>query len=219
MQPVPSRTPTRTVRAKWLNPCKAYRKSRWKIQLLQGARRHRKRRRELIALLPKNGVGVEVGVWKGDFSARLLRGAKPRKLYLIDPWQHSPHDGAWYSEKDQQQMAHIRAEVAARFAREIQRERIVVMADRSQDAARKLGSARSGGLLDWAYIDGDHTYESVLADLSGFWPLVRDGGCLAGDDYGIKGWWQDGVTRAVDEFAASLDRRPLIIGSQFLIRK
>ena len=118
-----------------------------------------------------------------------------------------------------EEMAQIREEVAARFAREIQRERVVVMVDRSQDAARLLSSAHRSDPLDWAYVDGDHTYEAVLADLRAFWTLIRDGGCLAGDDYGIKGWWNDGVTRAVDEFAASVDRSPLIIGSQFLIRK
>jgi Methyltransferase domain len=180
---------------------------------LRAALRHGKRRRELIALLPKNGVGAEVGVWKGDFTARLLRGAKPRKLFLIDPWQHSTHDGAWYAEKDDEEMARIREGVTGRFAREITRERVVVIPKRSQEAVGQLSA------LDWAYLDGDHTYEAVVADLRGFWPLILDGGCLAGDDYGIKGWWEGGVTRAVDEFAASIDRSPTIIGSQFLIRK
>ena len=203
----------------WLNPRKAYRKSLWKAKLLRAALRRRKRRRELIALLPKNGVGVEVGVWKGDFSARLLRGAKPRKLYLIDPWQHSSHSGAWYAEKDEEEMADIREEVVARFARQIQRERVVVIANQSQDAVRQLTSAHRSDLFDWAYLDGDHTYEAVLAYLRAFWTLIRDGGCLAGDDYGIKGWWNDGVTQAVDQFVASVDRSPVILGSQFLIRK
>jgi hypothetical protein len=217
---MPGQRATRSAWVKWLHPLKAYRKSRWKAELLRAALRHRKRRGELIALLPKNGVGVEVGVWKGDFSVRLLRGAKPRKLYLIDPWQHSSsHEGAWYAEKDEGEMARIRGEVIARFARKIRRERVVVMPDRSQDAARQLRSAQGSDLLDWVYLDGDHIYEAVLADLRAFWTLIVDGGCLAGDDYGIKGWWKDGVTRAVDEFAASVDRSPLIIGSQFLIRK
>ena len=87
---------------------------------------------------------------------------------------------------------------------------------RSPDAAAQLEDA----CLDWAYIDGDHTYEAVKADLHAYWRLLKTGGLLAGDDYGLAGWWEDGVTRAVDEFA-DRDRceGPTIIGSQFLFTK
>jgi hypothetical protein len=33
----------------------------------------------------------------------------------------------------------------------------------------------------------------------------------------VPGWWDDGVTRAVDEFAAKASLR--IIGTQFLLQK
>lgn len=49
--------------------------------------------------------------------------------------------------------------------------------------------------FDIAYIDGDHTYEGVLRDLNAWYPLVRKGGILCGDDYD---WY--GVKRAVIEF-------------------
>jgi Methyltransferase domain len=205
------RRPTLSGRARWLNPRKAYRKSRWKAKHLRAALQ----RRKLIALLPKDGVGVEVGVWKGDFSAKLLKRAKPHKLYLIDPWQHSSHEGAWWAGKDEAEMMRVREEVMARFASDIQRERVMVMPKRSHDAAIQLREES----LDWAYIDGDHTYEAVLADLRAFWALILDGGCLAGDAYGIKGWWNDSVTQAVDEFAASVGCKPMILGSRFAIRK
>jgi hypothetical protein len=35
----------------------------------------------------------------------------------------------------------------------------------------------------------------------------------------VKGWWRDGVTKAVDEFAATVDCDKAIIGTQFLLRK
>ncbi|TMK96906.1 MAG: class I SAM-dependent methyltransferase [Actinobacteria bacterium] len=168
---------------------------------------------------PRTASASRLASGKATSAQGFLRGAKPRKLYLIDPWQHSSHSGAWYAEKDEEEMADIREEVVARFARQIQRERVVVIANQSQDAVRQLTSAHRSDLFDWAYLDGDHTYEAVLAYLRAFWTLIRDGGCLAGDDYGIKGWWNDGVTQAVDQFVASVDRSPVILGSQFLIRK
>lgn len=37
--------------------------------------------------------------------------------------------------------------------------------------------------LDWVYIDGNHEYEHVIADLEVFYRKLKSGGILAGDDY------------------------------------
>jgi hypothetical protein len=51
-------------------------------------------------------------------------------------------------------------------------------------------------------------------------PKVKPHGLVAGDDYGSPGWWQDGVTRAVDEAIASGRFEKLLIDNhQFLLRK
>jgi hypothetical protein len=42
---------------------------------------------------------------------------------------------------------------------------------------------------------------------------------IAGDDYGLVGWWEDGVTRAVDEFVASKGLTLTVLGNQFLFTK
>jgi hypothetical protein len=66
------------------------------------------------------------------------------------------------------------------------------------------------------HIDGDHTYEAVKADLERFHEQLKPGGVISGDDYGMVGWWEDGVTRAVDAFVASRGITPTILGNQFL---
>lgn len=33
-------------------------------------------------------IGCEIGVYKGDFSLKLLNNTNLSKLYLIDPWKH-----------------------------------------------------------------------------------------------------------------------------------
>ena len=48
---------------------------------------------------------------------------------------------------------------------------------------------------------------------------MKAGGVLAGDDYGMVGWWEDGVRRAVEEFAAGTDCQLDVLGNQFRIRK
>jgi hypothetical protein len=53
-----------------------------------------------------------------------------------------------------------------------------------------------------------------------YYPKVKLRGYIAGDDYGVKGWWFKGVQRAVDEFVRQLSRLSLeVIGNQFIIHK
>lgn len=172
-------------------------------------------------LLPKGSVGAEVGTWRGDHAASILRWTRPSRLFLVDPWQHredEDYDRAAYggrADGGQAGMDRIYQGVLDRFAGRIRSGRVVVYREPSLQAASKLGQES----LDWVYIDGDHTYEAVLADLEAYWPVVRPGGMVGGDDYRNPGWWDDGVTRAVDEFAKARRLDVTVIGTQFLIRR
>jgi hypothetical protein len=172
----------------------------------------------LLSRLPKRGVGAEVGTWKGDFSAEILKHSKPKRLYLIDPWAHRDdpeYERAWYggTVAGQEEMDAIYQSVAKRFEKQMRRGEVEILRTSSVEAAESL----AGQQLDWVYIDGDHTYEAVKVDLEAFHRLVRPGGVISGDDYGVEGWWEDGVTKAVDEFAAQVGQ-PEIYESQFLFR-
>ena len=50
----------------------------------------------------------------------------------------------------------------------------------SLEAAKRFPPAH----FDWIYVDALHTYDAVLADLRAWWPKLRPGGLLSGDDYG-----------------------------------
>src|SRR5262245_61075104 len=52
--------------------------------------------------------------------------------------------------------------------------------------------------IDWLYIDADHDYESVWADLRAWIPHVKPGGLILGDDYGNAMY--PGVKQAWDEY-------------------
>jgi len=51
---------------------------------------------------------------------------------------------------------------------------------------------------DAIYVDAAHEYDAVIADLHAYYPIVRNGGIMFGDDY-CDNW--PGVQRAVNEFA------------------
>jgi len=184
---------------------------------VQGAIERRRHRWQLVSQLPKGGgVGAEVGTWEGDFSAQLLKRLKPQRLYLIDPWEHraeETYEHAFFGDRTpggQAKMDAIHDGVCRRFDGAIASGQVIVLRSRSAEAAAQVDA------LDWVYIDGDHTYEAVKADLEGFYERLKPGGMVAGDDYGMVGWWEDGVTRAVDEFVASRGITPTILGNQFL---
>lgn len=52
--------------------------------------------------------------------------------------------------------------------------------------------------VDMVYIDAGHSYDDVLRDLNHYWPLIRQGGVLVGDDFSDD--WP-GVIQAVVDFA------------------
>jgi hypothetical protein len=196
-----------------LHPTRIPNKRRW--------RRRRAERAKLLSLLPKDAVCAEVGTYRGDFAAAILKTSKPKQLYLIDSWEHrseEKYEGASYGGHalaGQQGMDAMYESVVARFRAEIDSGAIVVKRARSPDAAAGFADES----LDWVYIDADHSYEGVRHDLDAYYGKVKPGGFIAGDDYGQGDkWFGHGVTRAVDEFA-SHSAQLTIIGAQFLLEK
>ncbi len=148
--------------------------------------------------------------------------AKPRTLHLVDPWRFRGEDdysSALYGGQatgGQADVESIYQGVLTRFSKEIS-DGIVVINRMTSEEAVGLFEDDS---LDWVYIDGDHHYAAVKADLQLWYPKVRPGGVLAGDDMHTGGWWGDGVARAVAEFASAPNAPPLTVhGSQFCFRK
>ena len=68
--------------------------------------------------------------------------------------------------------------------------------------------------LDFIYVDASHLYADVRADLEAWWPKLKHGGLMAGDDY-FNGYvplakYTFGVKDAVDEFASAHNHRVYI---------
>lgn len=138
-------------------------------------------RRELLELVPKSGLAVEVGVWAGDFSVDILDVVKPTQLVLIDTWQDY-----WGQAGDVTYGC-----VQSRFADDA---RIVTWRGLSQEMIPRLPDRA----VSFAYVDGDHEFESVLQDLESLLPKMHPGGWLCGHDFCCCNDY--GVVRAVAVF-------------------
>ena len=177
-------------------------------------------RMAMLDNLPTGAVGMEVGVHLGDFSQELLDTLTPKELHLVDPWEfQAAFAQAWFGGQAQGGAAEMDARfesVQNRFAGPIQAGLVKIHRDYSDKVLAKFAD----GYFDWIYIDGNHLYEYVVRDLELALRKVRHGGYISGDDYGNPGWWEDGVTKAVDEFAKRQAIGQLsIFGSQFLMLK
>jgi hypothetical protein len=174
----------------------------------------------LYALLaaPRGGVCAEIGVWQGGFSRRIVELRKPRELHLIDPWQFIPSlPERMYGgliAKSQSDMDAIMASVVARFA---DNKAVKVHRTTSLEAAKRFPES----YFDWVYIDGDHSYDAVHADLNAWFPKVKLGGKIVLDDY----TWQDeartlSVKAAAHRFVEeNPGHKTRLVQGQFLIQK
>ena len=180
-----------------------------------------KTRHVLLRKMPKNSVCAEIGVYKGDFSKKILSIVNPKKLHLIDPWQYESEEvykTAWYGggAGSQRNMDDVYQEVVDRFKVDIESGKIVMQRKSSESAIKDIPD----NYFDWIYIDANHQYEFAKKDLELYYNKVKKQGFITGDDYTEGGWWQGGVKKAVDEFIQKeLVRKRKILGTQFILQK
>jgi len=167
-------------------------------------------RRRVVEMLPKGGIGAEIGVWQGDFSALILAVARPQRLHLIDPWQASDdpvHARAWYGTPRGTDMEAVFRGVRTRFRDQIATGQVALHRAASASAMAALPDAG----LDFVYVDGDHAYPSVRADLDLAVAKTRVGGLICVDDHRLGKWWGDGIVRAVNEVLGAHPRGLMVV--------
>jgi hypothetical protein len=147
----------------------------------------------VLDYLPPNSKGVEIGVWKGEFSKVIFNKLNPSTLYLCDPWLFfSEYPDRWYGgtlAQKQQDMDSIYNDVSNLFKNN---SNIILIRDTSDNLVNYIDA----NSLDWTYIDGNHSYEYVLKDLEISYQLIKPGGYITGDDYDEG----NDISKAVKEF-------------------
>ncbi len=140
-------------------------------------------------------LGAEVGVWEGGLSETLLRSFRTLTLRMVDRYILYLPGGTGTLSKVKTQAEMHTAMVKALDRTEFAAHRRILMVGKSD----YIGRIQPEGILDFVFIDADHSREAVYRDLDAWLPVVRKGGLVSGHDYG--GRRQPGVARAVDEFA------------------
>lgn len=139
---------------------------------------------------------VEIGSWKGRSSCymgvEILNSQKNIQFDCIDTWlgseEHIDKNSPHY-----EKLLEIKDGLYSEFLHNIEPLKEIVNPIRmsSVDASFRYKDES----LDFVFIDGAHDYQSVKNDINHWYPKVKKGGYIAGDDFG----W-DGVNKAVKEF-------------------
>jgi hypothetical protein len=162
---------------------------------------HRISSRQFLAeMLPKGGVGAEIGVFTGLFSSVLLESARPRRAYFVDPWWKAfgPTYPDWGRYTDHGRLSTEVAHSAAahRVASHAREADTDVLVDYSTSFFLRMPDR----FFDWVYLDSTHSYEGTVEELRLIRPKLKPGAILAGDD-----WHDDadhrhyGITQAILE--------------------
>lgn len=144
-------------------------------------------------------VFVEIGTLVGRstcyFAQEILLSGKAISFYAVDTCRGSPTDSTGRE---------IAPAMGGSYAGELHRNIlscglggvVVPIVTESKRAAKLFPP----GGVDFCFIDGDHSYASVMDDLAAWWPKIKPGGSLAGHDYRQTAPWLIDVTRAVHDF-------------------
>jgi hypothetical protein len=130
-----------------------------------------------------NGVGVEVGTFKGSFSKQIIQNWNGT-LYMVDVWR-GLKDGYIDSSNHLLQSENVYEEAMKNIEGYEDR---AVMIRASSEISAKIFNDHS---LDFVYIDANHAYDYVVQDIKLWFPKVKIGGYILGHDYIDLDWYND----------------------------
>lgn len=131
---------------------------------------------------------VEIGSWKGKSSTymgvEIINSGKKIKFDCVDTWlgseEHINPNSSCY-----EPLLEIKDGLYNSFLKNIEPLKSVINPIRmSSVEASKLFEDET---LDFVYIDGAHDYDSVFDDIHHWFPKVKIGGYIGGDDLDWKG--------------------------------
>ena len=142
----------------------------------------------LALSLPRNCNIVEIGSYIGGSSTFLASAAKERNgvHYCVDTWKN---EGMSEGSRD----------TYDEFTRNTKpyENWIVPLRGKSVEVAKDFNKN-----IDLLFMDGDHSYEGVKADVEAWFPKLKDEAMVVFHDYA----WAKGVQRTVDEMVKPIQR-------------
>lgn len=179
--------------------------------------------------MDKNSIAVEIGTDEGNFSEKILNANENITLYCIDPYiSYDDYKDAINTKTGDELFKKTYNKLKSKYG-----ERVKFIRNFSSDKS----TIENIPPIDFLYIDGNHSYKYVLEDLENYYPKVKNGGIIMGDDavdldeskrdcngdvlinwsYNCYGYY--GVVNAFNNFIKLNKIQGSLIGNQFVIKK
>ena len=125
---------------------------------------------------------LEIGVYKGDFAAFMLKACPSRNTYyMLDPWR-TLEDWNKPANKDDDSFNAFLEE--ARSKTSFAGDRRIFLRGKTTEVINEIEPES----LDAVYVDGDHTLKGITIDLVNAWNKLRPNGLIIGDDFTPSIW-------------------------------
>lgn len=159
----------------------------------------RMNRRQIAELFAELGfkIGAEIGTAEGEYAEVLCKSVPDLKLYCIDPWK------TYAGYRDYQKRDTL-DDLLTKAAARLEGLNVEFIQAYSVAAAQLIEDES----LDFVYVDANHKYEYVVADIAAWLPKIKHGGVLAGHDYSHPKGKQFGVVEAVQGWVNAYGVRP-----------
>lgn len=156
-------------------------------------------------------IVIEVGVWKGGSVITMADVVKRLQLdsaiIAVDSWlgsvEHWVVDAWFQSLKIESGYPTLYRTFSANM---ISRELVDIVVPLPLDSVNAAHLIKRHGIAaDVLHIDAGHDFNSVISDLRNWWPVLRTGGVLIGDDYDPSGAYWPGVYKAFRHFFGDIE--------------
>jgi 23S rRNA U2552 (ribose-2'-O)-methylase RlmE/FtsJ len=160
------------------------------------------KRADILPLLPKGGVFVEIGVALGDYSATIMQICQPDMFVGLDVFTVHETQKLWGKPTVEVLKGKTHEEFYRdRFKKLIEAGRMNVIAGDTSEALATMAD----GSIDIAYVDGDHAYDFVKNQLVILNSKVKPNGWIILNDYTMgnienRMFKRFGVIQATHEF-------------------
>ena len=144
------------------------------------------KRAYILHQLKKKCVIAEVGVWRGEFSKKILDVANPKLLVLVDSWIFNEQVRGCAPQVDNKEplsQNYFDAAKKETYNKFINNKNVHIFNKNSTDAS----SSYKNNYFDYIYLAAEHTYLAVTNDLNMWFPKLKNNGILFGDDY----YWRE----------------------------
>ena len=117
----------------------------------------------------------EIGVYRGKYTEVYINRATTSRVYLIDIWETSNHDG-YISGMGPGDIENGYKEVQEIYG-------VLPNVTLCKGFSTEWSQKFNDEFFDWVYLDADHSYQSVLNDIKHWYPKVKKGGIISGHDF------------------------------------